>query len=230
MDHQAAVANQLVERHLLGELSEAQAEEFELHFFTCAECAEDLRLALQLRDSARSIFAEEDLAAMQPVLRPAVRPGWRERLAAFWRQPAFAVPALTSAALLALVFYQSAVLIPSYRKRVHAAEAAQAPAAFFLHQATRGATALVTVPENSEFVLLNFDPTWDNQPASLHCVLTADSNSGGFAFDAPVPRPGESVNLLIPAGELRPGHWTLSVQNGSGGPELSKYDFVFQYR
>lgn len=230
MDHLEAVTNQTVEKHLLGELSEAENAEFELHYFSCADCAEDLRLALLLRDSARLVFEEEQQLAQQTVWKPAARLGWRERLAAFWRQPAFALPALTSAALLALVFYQSAVLIPSYRKRVHAAETAQAPAAFTLHQASRGAVPQVTLPQGAEFVILKFDAAWDAQPTSLHCILTAEGASDGFAFDAPAPQPGESVNLLIPAGKLKPGHWSLSLQNGVSGPELSKYEFTFEYR
>jgi hypothetical protein len=230
MDHLEAVANQLTEKHLLGELSEAENAEFELHYFSCAECAEDLGLALLLRDSARLVFAEEEQHQEQRVLVPAARVGWRERLSAFWRQPAFAVPALTSAALLALVFYQSAVLIPSYRKRVHAAVTAQAPLAFTLRQPSRGTTPQVSMPQGAEFVILKFDAAWDAQPASLHCTLTAEGAANSFSFDAQPPQPGESVNLLIPAGKLTPGRWTLDLQNGPGGAELSKYEFVFDNR
>ncbi|MBV8569824.1 MAG: zf-HC2 domain-containing protein [Acidobacteriaceae bacterium] len=39
MDHDRALAIHAVERYLLGELSPGDSDEFERHFFTCAECA-----------------------------------------------------------------------------------------------------------------------------------------------------------------------------------------------
>ena len=227
MDHRQAISSQIVERYLLQDLSEAEAETFERHMFSCEECAEDLRMALMVRDAARLVLANEPA----PVLvKAGAQVGWREKLAAFWRQPAFAFPALTSAALLVLVFYQSAVLIPAYRRRVQAAETAQAPIAYTLHRQVRGSLQEVSAAHNDVFVLLRVDAAWDAPAPSLRCELLGEEGEGAFSIDTPAPEPGTAVNLLVPASRLKPGRWTLQIRNGPEGELLEQYQFVFNYR
>ena len=43
MDHQTATEKQITERYLLNELSESDREQFEEHFFSCADCARDVQ-------------------------------------------------------------------------------------------------------------------------------------------------------------------------------------------
>jgi hypothetical protein len=55
MEHAEAVENQAVERYLLEELTAAEVDSFEEHYFDCAECAEDLRAGAALLDGGRTI-------------------------------------------------------------------------------------------------------------------------------------------------------------------------------
>ena len=43
MDHQDAVRRGAIEKYLLNEISQAERDEFETHFFDCQECAEEMR-------------------------------------------------------------------------------------------------------------------------------------------------------------------------------------------
>ena len=54
MNHQEALRIQAPERYALGELSSSEVEEFEEHFFTCAECAEDLSIGAIFAANARA--------------------------------------------------------------------------------------------------------------------------------------------------------------------------------
>lgn len=58
MEHAEAVENQAVERYLLEELTAAEADSFEEHYFDCPECAEDLRAGAAMLDGGRRIAAE----------------------------------------------------------------------------------------------------------------------------------------------------------------------------
>jgi anti-sigma factor RsiW len=43
MTHEQAVRTFAAERYLLGEMSELEQQDFEAHYFDCAECADDVR-------------------------------------------------------------------------------------------------------------------------------------------------------------------------------------------
>jgi hypothetical protein len=60
MDHASAVETYAAERYLLGELSDAESEAFEEHYFDCATCAEDVRHGSQLMQGGREIAREPE--------------------------------------------------------------------------------------------------------------------------------------------------------------------------
>jgi anti-sigma factor RsiW len=67
MDHAEAARKLAVEQYLLGELSEAEREEFELHFFSCSECAETVESGAALLANARAVLSEERAFGLRPV-------------------------------------------------------------------------------------------------------------------------------------------------------------------
>ena len=110
MDHFEAVNNQAVEQYLLGQMPEAEIEEFEQHFFECGICAEEVQSGIVFQENARAAFA----AAPRPEPAPAKR-NW---LAAWWPKPAFAVPAFAAALLAVVVVYQAGFEIPALRQQI----------------------------------------------------------------------------------------------------------------
>src|SRR5215469_4153582 len=58
MDHAEAARKFAAEQYLLGEMNEAERQEFEEHFFSCSDCAESLEAGVALTANARAVFSE----------------------------------------------------------------------------------------------------------------------------------------------------------------------------
>src|SRR6266571_4938057 len=59
MDHSDAVQLQAAVKYVLGELPQAQRDEYEEHCFDCAECALDLKAAAAFVDTTREVLRQE---------------------------------------------------------------------------------------------------------------------------------------------------------------------------
>ena len=103
MDHDYAVKSEACEKYLLGELSPELRDAYEDHYFSCAECAVQLRSAVETFGASRQIFAEQ-----RAVAEPAAAPlpaGWFDWLRPLLRR--------SSARCFAVVVgYQNSVTIP----------------------------------------------------------------------------------------------------------------------
>src|SRR5262245_34782671 len=104
MDHNSAVKLEACEKYVLGELSPELREAYEEHYFSCAECAAQLRSTVELVAASRQVFADPPVLADKADVSPE-RSGWFA-----WLRPAVAVPAF--AALLLLIGYQNFFTIP----------------------------------------------------------------------------------------------------------------------
>src|SRR5258708_37240563 len=107
MDHDLAVKSQACEKYLLGELSPDLRDAYEEHYFSCAECASQLRMAAELVGAGQQIFAQTPAPA---VARPVYESGGWLR----WFCPAIALPVL--ATLLLIFGYQNLVIIPQLQE------------------------------------------------------------------------------------------------------------------
>ncbi|MBI4907756.1 MAG: zf-HC2 domain-containing protein [Acidobacteria bacterium] len=111
MDHSEAVAAGMVERFVLDELSGAELDAFEEHYFSCETCLVDVKAALDFRDAVRISGGKLQPAIAEPKVIPMV-PSTREAHASgiqrYWG---------AWAAVLAVAFagYQSFVTIPGLR-------------------------------------------------------------------------------------------------------------------
>jgi hypothetical protein len=113
MDHEEAIRLTATERYLLNELTGDERDQFEEHFFACAECASDLRAGSQLIEKSREILAEP--ASTTPTLVPRRTPVRSEWFA--WLRPAYAVPVF--ALLLAVVVYQNTITVPEMKAAIN---------------------------------------------------------------------------------------------------------------
>jgi hypothetical protein len=109
MDHNEALQSLACEKYLLGELSPAQRAAFEEHYFSCAECAIQLRSAADFLGASCEILASSPVPQAKPDAAPAPR-----RWFSWFLQPAFAAPAF--ALLLLVIGYQNFVTIPGYKQ------------------------------------------------------------------------------------------------------------------
>jgi anti-sigma factor RsiW len=85
MDHSETVRSRVPERYLLNELAGGERSAFEEHFFTCEECAEEVRcgaiLMENLREAIQNTAAAASRAPLVPVRRNSRTP---------WLYPVFA--------------------------------------------------------------------------------------------------------------------------------------------
>jgi hypothetical protein len=121
MNHQEAIDNQTAERYVLGELSEAECDAYEQHFFTCAVCAEEIKLATQFMDAARKVVQKDRKSALYSSMgRRSIVWGGRTNFRSFLR-PGFAVAASALLAVgLTLIGYQNLVTIPQLKQQTMA--------------------------------------------------------------------------------------------------------------
>jgi hypothetical protein len=74
MEHAEAIATNASERYLLGEVTAAEGDAFEEHFFDCGFCADDVRLGASFLDGGRRLAREEAQTPLAPVVPIAARP------------------------------------------------------------------------------------------------------------------------------------------------------------
>ena len=125
MNHDEAIRLKAAEKYLLGELSAEMRDQYEDHYFGCAECAQDVRTGAVFIDNARDVLLPPSVTELGAKHQPARSGGWWAALL----RPAFAVPAL--ALLLLVAGYQNAVTIPHLKTAVSQSETRPNPAIVF---------------------------------------------------------------------------------------------------
>src|SRR5262245_53785418 len=214
MDHQQAIKMHAAERYLLEELSEEERESFEDHYFSCPECADEVKAAYTFADNAKAVMAH------WPPPHPQ-----RETFSFWeWLRPVL-VPAM-AVLLLGVTIYQSVLVIPRLERRLETATAPRALPSVVARAATRGEPAVVELSPNDQFVQVILDINTTQPVSSYSSQVYDESGKLRFTIPSAVPSGGGSLNLLLPASELKPGRYTIKV-----GPSGSDdYSFVVQRR
>lgn len=216
MNHLEAVGRQTAEKYLLDELSPEEQQEFEEHFFGCAECAAEVEAGAVFVANARAVLSEQ-AGRHAPAHR-----WWVE-----WRRPAWAFAIL--AALLFLVAYDELLRVPRLRREMASLAAPRAYPAFVLRSVARGDEQVLEVPKTASLVGLSLDVPPGAAYRSFECQLL-----GGSPLSVAVPAPaspGAPLNVLIPAAQLQPGGYTLVLRGlvgGSKAVELGRFRFTIQ--
>ena len=213
MNHDEAIRTMAAERYLLNELSPEAREQFEEHFFDCAECASDLR--------AGAIFVEQSkvlLAPQSPVAQPlpvpkAEKSGWFA-----WLRPAIAVPAL--AVLLAVIAYQN---WPSPRNP-------QILQAVAVNIGSRGSAPTISVKPNEGFLLKVSVP-----PVSLYSSYEAEIYSPDgkvqSLINLPLNPESDSYFIQVPPGRYQSGLYSVAILGTgahSASAEVGRGNFELQ--
>ena len=214
MDHDEAVRLQAAVKYVLGELPRVERDSFEEHYFDCGECALDVRSVAAFADNARNVFCHE---AREAALQ-ADAPDGRRWMA--WLKPIVAVPAFT--VLLAVVAYQNIITIPQAKQQAPSSTGEMVTSVFSMQMAnTRGGEAVKVRVHPNESFALKFDFTPAKVFGSYVCQLLDES--GRSVLQAAVP--GTSINkeaqLVVPAGTVRPGEYSLvfTGRPGVGGQD-----------
>jgi hypothetical protein len=239
MDHNEAIRLQAAVKYVLGELSQVQREEYEEHYFDCAECAVDIKALATFADTTREVLRQEkENQFAKDLVRE--RGGWRH-----WLQPAL-VPAC--AALLLLVGYQNLVSIPHWKGlAVHSAPlAVQAvqvaapqglPIFSLLTANRRGSGRPVFHAKAGESFALKVDITDPDPSASSGYLLRLDDGFGTARVLGTVSREEarNTVFVEVPAG-FPAGNAQLAVlgiprpgADARSGREITSIPFVVAF-
>lgn len=222
MEHNRAVEIQAVERYLLGEMPPEEREDFEEHYFTCAECAQDVRAAARFRANARELLRNpEQFAAPEKE---------RRRGFSWWSFPSMA-PVAVSVLLLGVVVYQAGFQIPSLKRQAGPLAVAEGAMAVTLRDTTRGAEGakIRQIPKGSGPVSLQFDIISDEKQPSYRCTIM---DASGRVMAEPAvesPREDEPASIQLRRESFPPGRYRVEVlgtsRTGGPGRPILKYEF-----
>ena len=211
MNHDEAIRLVSSEKYLLDELSPELRDQFEEHFFSCTECALDVRAGAMLIEQSKVLLSEKP--GLNPVpAADSTTPGWLA-----WLRPAFAIPVL--AALLAIIGYQNLV---TYPKLELATSVPQILPWASLNVNSRGEnTPVITVSPGQGFLLFV-----NIAPEAHYSSYTADLyNPAGkleWSLAIPVTTADDSWPIRVPAAHRDEGTYTLSVHGITAPGENSE--------
>jgi hypothetical protein len=229
MDHNEAIQLQAAVKYVLGELSRVQRDDYEEHYFDCAECAVDIKALATFADTTREILRQEKASHLAKDLVPA-HGGWLR-----WLQPVVAVPAL--AALLLIVAYQNTVTIPHARQ-----DASSGTAQLFVTSrapkmaVTRGSEDIAKYSvRQGQSLPLKFDFTPKKSFDAYVCQLQDDSGHTVLRVRVPGSFTNKELNLVVPAGSVKPGKYALVFTGDPGSTgqltkdEVLRLDFTVEF-
>jgi anti-sigma factor RsiW len=207
MTHAQAVRTSAAERYLLEEMPELERYAFEEHYFSCAECAEEVRLGGVMRDGVKAGLLDLKATDAQVPAPGMGRERWR---AAGW------LPWAVAATLALVVGYQS--MRPSWIQP-------QALSPVTVRSASRGAETIVPLPAVAAAVALALD-VQATDPGQLTYDLRG--SDGGIVSSGQIqpPAPGAPLLLLFPAWTLTTGeHYILTVRHAPSGSLAGEFRF-----
>lgn len=192
MEHDLAISNRAAERYLLAEMTPAERDAFEEHYFSCADCAEDVRATSMFVDNMKAVWA----GAQQPAAAIAAPPDSPRRALFAWFRPQAAIPAL---ALLALALvYQNTVEIPALKS-------ARVVPATILHAATRGGVPVFKPGQPMLFEI----PL--ETPIAGPVEVRSDTGALVQSIASVTANPDQSIIVSIPAPDLKPARYAVVI-------------------
>jgi hypothetical protein len=202
MEHTEAIETNASDRYALGQLSAAEADAFEEHYFDCADCAEDVRLGMTIMEGGRRLVreAEEPVEApLAPVVPIDSRPRWGK-----W------IPAAAAAALMAIPINIALLMrMQSAAPQVVQVAAPPDPAkalvtAQFLELAPRGVSPLITA--DTMYFNVDTEPRYENYEVQV--LDTAGKVVSKEQYPSKVV---EEQPLSVDTRVLRPGNYQLVI-------------------
>ena len=203
MEHKQAIATLAAEKYVLDEFSMEQREEFEEHFFSCPDCADDVRTLNRFRAGAKVVLAEPEVG-----IEKSRQGSWFQRLlnllSAGWQQPSYAWGAL--AAILMVTTITGGMRVVELKKQLQP----QAITSVVLRPETRGDITAIAPQQLGSFVLLEADVPGASGELSWE-LKNSGTQDVVFTGRAPAPPPGASFKLLLPSPKLGAGEYILAI-------------------
>jgi hypothetical protein len=185
MEHMQATATSAAERYLLDEMPADEREDFEQHFFDCAECAADVRDEAIIRGAVRADRAHQQAANNVISFRPS-RASWLA-----------AAAALSGMAFLG---YQNVAM----RRDVADARQARVVRSYTAVGLTRGAEPTV-IEHSGEW----FEIVLSVESGTRYRVRIVGADDRDVTPPRETPAAGLFVAVVVPRRLLQPGNYTV---------------------
>jgi len=211
MDHETAVQLKATERYFLGELTGADRDGFEEHYFLCAECAEDVRAMTVFAANAKAVFREE--AAPPVVPAGAFLSSLSSR--ALWLSAALNV------ALLAGLGYTLLKVTPEMKQELAAARAPQFVQDVPVLGLSRGEVIVREIAPTTRRVVFSFYLRDQFQSIAYELKDASGSVSQRRTLPAPPKEDSAESHLSISTAGLKPGEYEirfLGIREGAETP------------
>jgi hypothetical protein len=224
MDHTQAIDGKFTERYLLGELTPAQRDQFEEHYFDCAFCADDVQTGAVFVDNARAILRDGPIS--EETANSSIKTAY-----ARYGIP-FQSAAVAFVALLCVVGYENVVTIPNLKASGGAGVRSPEilPTVSLLGLGSRAESNPVPAPVAKDFA---FEMEIPGGPEFTGYVCEIRDQADTLKFSVPVSteQAHDAVRLAIPAGTLTAASYKLVVigEKTSGAPQkLVQYPVQIQ--
>lgn len=224
MDHEEAKRSGAVERYLLDELPARERGAFEEHFFGCPECAADVRMTAEFLQVARHEL-KRDMPGGDLPGRPGPPLAGRIR----WYP---GVGAAAAAVLLCVVAYQNFFVYPQLNAQIaRLNNPGILSSVYLVGGITRGPAAPQVTASKARPMLLSVDIPTGDQYATYACVLLTSYGTIVWRLPVEAEQAKDTVPIVVPAGSLPAGHYTLIVQGytkraGQAPEDLAHYPFT----
>lgn len=205
MDHTEAVRLQAAEKYLLGELSKEQREEYEEHYFSCAECAEELKTTVVFAEGTRQVFRDEAQERNAAQERDRGKESWFA-----WLRPAVAIPVF--AALLLVIGYQNTLTIPGLKEansRAAAVKVVQSFSLLSVRAAGAGSLTIRVRPDEGYGLEVDIPPT--SSAASYVCQVQDEAGQAKVTLMVSADEAKRTVHVNVPGGSLAAGKYAFVV-------------------
>jgi len=229
MDHSEAVAKKIAESYLLGELSPEQREAYEEHYFSCAECANDVMAGATLVANVKEVLRTE------PPLVAVQEPAARSLRWFAWLRPAYAMAAMV--VLFGVLLYENSVTIPKLKEQAKGNVPQSLSSLSLLSQGSRGAPQQVFSVGPDQPFLLHIDIPPSDNFASYTCDIQSQEGLPQFSVPVSAETANEAVAILVPGSRLRPGRYLLVVRGNpsasnarQAATEIAHYSFSLEYK
>ena len=217
MDHETAVQLKATERYFLGELTGEDRDGFEEHFFTCPDCAEDVR--------AMTVFAANAKAAMREESAPAVVPS-------FLPSKALWVSAVVNLGLMLWLGYALLKVNPQLERQVAQAMAPQFVQDVPVLGLSRGESAVREIAPTTQRIVFSFYLRDQFQSISYELKDASGAVGPRVILAAPPKEDSSESHFSISAAGLTPGVYQIKFwgNNGSGETPIGQSAFKIAAR
>ncbi len=220
MDHDEAVIARAASRYAQNQLSHAEREAFEEHFFDCKICSArvsfEVKLRANIRQAMQTPFPEPQFVpSSAPQLsslqagQAGIRKEWRQWLRL---RPALAVSLAANLVLFAGMAY---VLL----ERTHEVGGPQLRAAYFAPGPAHGADLVHQISAGEKYYLVRFVASAQKSQSYAYEVLDQAGDRKVSGSLTTPPAEDDFLYLQIPVENLPAGVYTLSVR-GMPGDEI----------